>query len=144
MGAFSILPSSKPVHLDLKVTSDLVHMRGHGDDTPKLGDHVAFSVHCAVAETLAQSENGSKWRPLGRGSALYKSGPSVAMGGHASRSIRRDSRRPNGLAPSTDLLPNGSFWPNGYSVVTTSFVQESASPGFQARFRSMWTRYAPL
>jgi hypothetical protein len=32
MGAFSILPSSKPVHLDQKVMSDLVHMRGNGND----------------------------------------------------------------------------------------------------------------
>jgi hypothetical protein len=34
MGTFSILPSSKSVHLDLKVTSDLVHMRGHDGDRP--------------------------------------------------------------------------------------------------------------
>jgi hypothetical protein len=71
MDAFSILPSSKPMHLDLKVTSDLVRMRGHDGDRPKLGGVVAFSMRCAVEETLALSRNGSKWRPLGHGSALY-------------------------------------------------------------------------
>jgi hypothetical protein len=35
----------------------------------------------------------------------YIIGPSVTTGGHTLRSIRRDSRRPNGLAPLTDLLP---------------------------------------
>jgi hypothetical protein len=50
MGAFSILPSSKPVHLDLKVTSDLVRMRGSGDGGPKLGGAAAFSGHSAAAE----------------------------------------------------------------------------------------------
>jgi hypothetical protein len=75
MGTFSILPLSKPVHLDLKVTSDLVRFRGHDSGKPKLGDAVAFSVHCAAAETLALSGNGSKWRPLGHGSALYNRAP---------------------------------------------------------------------
>jgi hypothetical protein len=55
MGAFSILPSSKLMHLDLKVTSDLVHMGGHGGNKPKLGGVVAFSVLCAAEETLALS-----------------------------------------------------------------------------------------
>jgi hypothetical protein len=50
MGAFSILPSSKPVHLDLKVTIDLVRMRGRGGGRPKLGSAVAFSGHCAAVE----------------------------------------------------------------------------------------------
>jgi hypothetical protein len=71
MGTFSILLSSKPAQLDLKVTSNLVHMRGHGGGRPKLGGVVAFSVHCATAETLSLNGNGSKWRPLGRRSALY-------------------------------------------------------------------------
>jgi hypothetical protein len=31
----------------------------------------------AVAATLAQSGNGSKWRPLGRGSALYTRDPAL-------------------------------------------------------------------
>jgi hypothetical protein len=75
MGAFSILPSSKPVHLDVKVTSNLVRMRRHSSGRPKLGSAIAFSVHCAVAETLALSGNGSKWRPLDRGSALYNRDP---------------------------------------------------------------------
>jgi hypothetical protein len=43
MGAFSILPSSKPVHLYLKVTSDLVRMRECGDGGPKLGGTAALS-----------------------------------------------------------------------------------------------------
>jgi hypothetical protein len=34
MGAFSVLPSSKLVHLDLKVTSDLVRMRERGGSRP--------------------------------------------------------------------------------------------------------------
>jgi hypothetical protein len=75
MGAFSIFPSSKSVYLDLKVTSDLVRMCGQGGDKPKLGGAVAFSVHCAAAETLAPGGNGSKWRPLGHGSALYNRAP---------------------------------------------------------------------
>jgi hypothetical protein len=75
MGAFSIFPSSKLVHLDLKLTSDLVRMRRHSGDRPKLGGAVAFSMHCTTEETLALSGNGSKWRPLGRGSALYNRGP---------------------------------------------------------------------
>jgi hypothetical protein len=50
MGAFSILPSSKLVHLDLKVMIDLVHMRGRGGGRPKLGSVVAFSGHCAAVE----------------------------------------------------------------------------------------------
>jgi hypothetical protein len=53
----------------------LVRMRGQGGDIPKLGGVVAFSVHYAVEETLALSGNGSKWRPLGRGSALYNRAP---------------------------------------------------------------------
>jgi hypothetical protein len=64
MVAFSILPSSKPVPLDLKVTSDSVRMRGHGGDRPKLSGPVAFFVHCAVAETLALSRmeaSGGPW-----------------------------------------------------------------------------------
>jgi hypothetical protein len=77
MATFSILPSSKPVHLDLKVTSDLVRMHVHGGGRPKLGGAVAFSVHCAAAETLALSGNGSKWRPLGRGSTLYNRDPAL-------------------------------------------------------------------
>jgi hypothetical protein len=59
------------VHLDLKVTGDLVRMHGRGGGRPKLGGALAFSVHCAAVETLALSGNGSKWRPLGRGPALY-------------------------------------------------------------------------
>jgi hypothetical protein len=50
MGAFSILPSPKPVHLDLKIISDLVRMRGRNGSRPKLGGAATFSVHCAVAE----------------------------------------------------------------------------------------------
>jgi hypothetical protein len=50
MGAFSILPSSKPEHLDLKVTSDLVRMRGHGGGRPKLDGVAAFSGHYVAAE----------------------------------------------------------------------------------------------
>jgi hypothetical protein len=50
MGAFSIFPSSKPMHLDLKVTSDLVRMRGHGGGRTKLGGTATFSEHCAVAK----------------------------------------------------------------------------------------------
>jgi hypothetical protein len=65
------------MHLDLKVTSDLVRMRGHNGDRPKLSGAVAFSVHCAAAETLVLSGNGSKWRPLGRGSALYNRDPAL-------------------------------------------------------------------
>jgi hypothetical protein len=63
------LPSSKPVHLDLKVMGDLVRMRGRGDSGPKLGGAATFSGHCAAAQAL--SGNGGKWRPLGRRSALY-------------------------------------------------------------------------
>jgi hypothetical protein len=63
------------VHLDLKVTSDLVRMRRRGGDRPKLGGAAVVFVHCAVAETLALSGNGSKWRPLGRRSALYNQYP---------------------------------------------------------------------
>jgi hypothetical protein len=75
MGSFCILPCAKPVHMDLKVTCDLVRMRRYGGDRRKLGSTVAFSVHCAVAETLALSGNGSKWRHLGRRSALYNRAP---------------------------------------------------------------------
>jgi hypothetical protein len=50
MGAFSILPSSKPVHLDLKVTSNLVRMRGRGGGRPKLGGATTFSGHYAAVE----------------------------------------------------------------------------------------------
>jgi hypothetical protein len=50
MGAFSILPFSKPVHLDLKVTSDLVRMRGRGGGRPKLGSATTFSGHYAAVE----------------------------------------------------------------------------------------------
>jgi hypothetical protein len=50
MVAFSILPSSNPVHLDVKVTSDLVRMRGRGDGRPKLGGTAAFFGHCAAVE----------------------------------------------------------------------------------------------
>jgi hypothetical protein len=74
-GAFSILPSSKPVHLDLKVMGDLVRMRGRGDSGPKLGGAATFSGHCAAAQAL--SGNGGKWRPLGRRSALYNRGPAA-------------------------------------------------------------------
>jgi hypothetical protein len=59
------------MHLDLKVTSDLVHMRGHDGDKPKFNGAVALSVHYAATKTLALSGNGSKWRPLGCGLALY-------------------------------------------------------------------------
>jgi hypothetical protein len=48
------------MHLDLMVTSDLVHMRGHGGYRHKLGGAVAFSVHYAAAETLALCRNGSR------------------------------------------------------------------------------------
>jgi hypothetical protein len=44
------LPSSKPVHLVLKVTSDLVRMRGRSGGGPKLGGAATFSGHCATAE----------------------------------------------------------------------------------------------
>jgi hypothetical protein len=63
------------MHLDQKVTSDLVRMCGHGDDRPKLGGAISFYVHFVAAEALAFSGNGSKWRPLGRGSALYNQDP---------------------------------------------------------------------
>jgi hypothetical protein len=63
------------MHLDLKVTSDLIRMHRHNSDIPKLGGVVAFSVYYVAAETLALSGNGSKWRPLGRGSALYNRAP---------------------------------------------------------------------
>jgi hypothetical protein len=86
MGAFSIFPSSKLVHLDLKVTSDLVRFRRHDSGKPKLGGAVAFSVHCAAAETLALSGNGSKWRPLGHGSALYN-GALVSQGAATPRGL---------------------------------------------------------
>jgi hypothetical protein len=66
------------------------------------------------------------------------------MGGRASTFIWHKSRRPNDLAPSTDLSPNDSFWPNGYLVVTPSSARESASAGHQATFRLTWTRYASL
>jgi hypothetical protein len=52
--------------------------------------------------------------------------------------------RPNSLAPSTDLLPNGSFHPNGYLIVTASFVRESASAGLHVVSQSTWTRYLCL
>jgi hypothetical protein len=65
------------VHLDVKVTSDLVRMRRHGGGRPKLGGALAFFVHCAAAETLALRANGKKWRPLGRGSALYNRDPAL-------------------------------------------------------------------
>jgi hypothetical protein len=52
--------------------------------------------------------------------------------------------RPNSLASSTDLLPNGSFQPYGYLAVTTSSVRESAFAGLHAMFRMTWTRYALL
>jgi hypothetical protein len=74
----------------------------------------------------------------------YIMGPSVATGGRASRSIRRGLRRPNGLASSTDLLPNGSFRPNGYLAVTASSVRESAFADLRVMFRLTWTRYALL
>jgi hypothetical protein len=135
MGAFSILPSSKPVHLDLKVTSDLVRMHGHDGDRPKLGGAIAFSMHGAAAETLALSGNGSKWRPLGRRSALYNQAP-VSQRAATPRGLSGVIHGyPMGLAPSTDLLPNGSFQPNGYLAVRASSVRESASASLQATFR---------
>jgi hypothetical protein len=39
---FSILPSSNPMHLDLKVINDLVRMRGRGGSGSKLGGALAF------------------------------------------------------------------------------------------------------
>jgi hypothetical protein len=65
------LLSSKPVHLDLKVTSDLVRMRWRGSERPKLGGTTVVFMHCVAAETLDLRGNGRKWRPLGRGSAIY-------------------------------------------------------------------------
>jgi hypothetical protein len=47
---FSMLPSSKPVNLDLKSTSDLVRMRGRSGGGPKLNGTASFSGHCATAE----------------------------------------------------------------------------------------------
>jgi hypothetical protein len=38
------LPASNPVHLDLKVTSDFVLMRGRGGGGPKIA---ALSLSCA-------------------------------------------------------------------------------------------------
>jgi hypothetical protein len=61
--AFSILLSSKPVHLDLKVTSDLVRMRRRVDGRPKLGGPLSFSVHCAAVESLALSGAGASGGP---------------------------------------------------------------------------------
>jgi hypothetical protein len=66
------------------------------------------------------------------------------MGGQTSRSIQRKFRRPNGLAPSTDLSPKDSLRPNGYLAVTASSMQESAFASLCTRFRLTWTRYAPL
>jgi hypothetical protein len=66
------------------------------------------------------------------------------MGGRISTSIRRESRQPNSLAPSTDLLTNGSFRRNDYLAVTASSIRESVSAGLRATFRPMWTRYASL
>jgi hypothetical protein len=43
---FSILPSSKPMHLDLKVTSYLVRMSGRDGGGPKLSG--AFAFLCTV------------------------------------------------------------------------------------------------
>jgi hypothetical protein len=42
IAGFSILPSSNPMHFDLKVTNDLVRMRGCNDGGPKLGSALAF------------------------------------------------------------------------------------------------------
>jgi hypothetical protein len=42
IAAFSILPSSKPTPLDLKVTSDLVRMRRRGGGGPKLRGALTF------------------------------------------------------------------------------------------------------
>jgi hypothetical protein len=42
IAAFSILPSSKPTHLYLKVTSDLVRMPRRSGSGPKLGGALAF------------------------------------------------------------------------------------------------------
>jgi hypothetical protein len=45
------LPSSKPVHLDLKVTSDLVCTCGRVGGRPKLCGVAAFPGHYAAAES---------------------------------------------------------------------------------------------
>jgi hypothetical protein len=37
----------------------------------------SFSEHGTAAATLAPSENGSKWRPLGREAALYNRDPAL-------------------------------------------------------------------
>jgi hypothetical protein len=54
---------------------------------PKLGGVVAVSVHCVAAKTLALSGNGSKWRPLGRGSTLHNRAP-----------VSQRAARPRGLS----------------------------------------------
>jgi hypothetical protein len=65
IAGFSILPSSNPVHFDLKVTSDLVRMRGRGGGGPKLGGAFLCKARRWKVATLTSSGNGSKWRPLG-------------------------------------------------------------------------------
>jgi hypothetical protein len=88
-----------------------------------------------------------KWKQVeahGPWVGLLYSGPSIATGSRASRSIQRGLRQPNGLAPSMDLLPTGSLWPNGYLAVTASFVWESAFTGLHMMFLLTWTLYALL
>jgi hypothetical protein len=62
-------------------------------------------MHDAVAKTLTLSGNGSKWRPLDRGSALYNQDPMLQQAAGPRGLLVGGLRRPNGPAPSTDLLP---------------------------------------
>jgi hypothetical protein len=100
-------------------------------------------VHDAVTETLALSGNGSKWRPLGRESALYNRDP-----------VLQRAARPrvlSGVVYGDPMIwrPQRIYCPmalsgNGYLAVTASSVRESAFTGFHAMFRLTWNRYALL
>jgi hypothetical protein len=113
-GVFSILSSLKPVHLDLNITRDLVHMRGRGGGGPKLGGAAASPGYCT---------------------ALYNQAPAAQWAATPQRLSSANHGDPTVWHHQRIYHPNGSFRPNGYSVVMDSSVRESAFAGLQATFR---------
>jgi hypothetical protein len=62
---FSILPSSNPMLMDLKVTNDFTCMRGCCDGGSKLDGALTSLNTARRRQTLVLRGNGSKWRPPG-------------------------------------------------------------------------------
>jgi hypothetical protein len=119
-------------------------MRGRSGGRPTLDDAVVFSVHSAVAETLALSGNGSKWRPMGRGLSLYNRDPTLQRAAVPRGLSSTVYSEPMVWHPQWIYCPTALSGLTATFAVTASSVRESAFAGLLAMLRLTWTHYALL